>query len=574
MIRRIVLCLCALCFCTLLRAEPGLHLAAGARDLGVIRAVTSKGSTFIAFDDLVHALGGKGVMNADTYDVTYSIHQLRLIHNSTAAWMNGSILALARAPQLAKGHCWVEKESATKLATSLLSEENRNLPLVWGAQGQMKGTSASGDADVQPIGGQQTGTPKRPKEAQPVSTTIQAHSSPGQTAQLTQIRFGDNGDFYRLVIDVSEQGDAPIRSMGDKTLVITGDTRKIGEVPSLNSQASAAVAKGQNGSLTVQTNSALKYFWLKEPRRLVIDWNKTGSPLTGTVVAVPGAPVAQPKGTDIKSVPVAAPASSPTNRGATASSQKNAASGASEKETESALPLETKPLRSGKKPFVMIDPGHGGKDTGATRGSYQEKIIALQIAQKLQKALSARGIDSRLTREGDTYPTLGERPAMANALRADAFVSIHLNSLATKSGTARGQEIYIMALPTDKDAERLAKLENVEITDTGKREIDPGRTGMLMSILGNMRQNAKIEESTVLAEDMYNEGAGAGVKMRRVAQAPFAVLRGAAMPAVLVETGFITHSEEVKLLASSGYQTKLAEAMAKGLQQYLNAIRP
>lgn len=514
-----------------LSAAPGLALLEEGRQKGVVTAVTSKGVTFVAFDEMASQLGMKGTLGGEDYQGEGQGHKIRLIHNSTAVWLDYGIVALPRAAQVAQGHLWLDKESALKVAEAWAAAQGKKSRFSWGGVASQGAAAPAPQAPPAPAGEKKLLSPA-PK---------------GKLGAVTALRFGDNGDFYRLVVDLSEEGDVPFQLQGGQGM-ISADTASAGPVPDLGGAGRLTLSPGK---IELAARGVLKSFWLKEPRRLVLDWPKDGAlaltpetPQPFKTPAASPAPVEPPKVKPAPSVPASAPLP--------------------EKE-----PTFTTVKPRGKKPFVMIDPGHGGKDTGATRGSYQEKVIALQIAKKLQKALTRYGIDSRLTREGDTYPTLTERPAMANALKADAFVSIHLNSLATKSGKASGQEIYIMALPTDKDAEKLAKLENAEINAAGHRLPDAGHTDMLMTILGNMRQNAKITDSTAMAEDMYNQGEAMGVKMRRVAQAPFAVLRGAAMPAVLVETGFITHPEEVKLLASAAYQTKLAEAMAKGLSQYL-----
>ena len=128
-----------------------------------------------------------------------------------------------------------------------------------------------------------------------------------------------------------------------------------------------------------------------------------------------------------------------------------------------------------------------------------------------------------------------------------------------------------MALPTDKDALALAKIENREYVE-GKagsdQEVDK-RTETLLKILGDMQQNNKINESTELAEKLFAAGKQDGLPMKRVAQAPFFVLRGAGMPAVLLETGFVTNATEAKLLAHPGYRQRIAQAMAAGIANYL-----
>lgn len=160
---------------------------------------------------------------------------------------------------------------------------------------------------------------------------------------------------------------------------------------------------------------------------------------------------------------------------------------------------------------------------------------------------------------------------MANDWKADVFISIHLNAL-PKGRHSRGVEIYIMALPTDKDAMTLAKIENAEIAEdsSGKKGSSDKRTEMLLSILGNMQQNAKIDESTDLAEELFKAGQESRLDMKRVAQAPFWVLRGAVMPSVLIETGFITELSEAKRLAQPAYQQRMAESIASGIINFIN----
>jgi len=128
-----------------------------------------------------------------------------------------------------------------------------------------------------------------------------------------------------------------------------------------------------------------------------------------------------------------------------------------------------------------------------------------------------------------------------------------------------------MALPTDQDALELAKIENREYLEdhTANGAASDRRTELLLRILGDMQQNNKINESTTAAEVLFKAGNDSGLPMRRVAQAPFYVLRGAGMPAVLLEVGFISNVTEAKLLQHSGYQQRIADAMAQGIYNYL-----
>ncbi|MEA4881590.1 MAG: N-acetylmuramoyl-L-alanine amidase, partial [Synergistaceae bacterium] len=183
------------------------------------------------------------------------------------------------------------------------------------------------------------------------------------------------------------------------------------------------------------------------------------------------------------------------------------------------------------------------------------------------------GIDVRLTRNSDVYLTLKERTNLANQWNAEVFISIHANAL-PKGRHATGMEIYLMALPTDKDAMQLALIENRDMAegngDTSKAA--DSRTKMLLNILGNMQQNAKISESTGFAEHLFAAGQKGKIKMRRVAQAPFFVLRGAAMPSVLIETGFLTEKSEARMLSDGTYQNRMADSLAEGIAGFLATL--
>ena len=235
----------------------------------------------------------------------------------------------------------------------------------------------------------------------------------------------------------------------------------------------------------------------------------------------------------------------------------------------SSITIPATPAANGRK-TVVIDPGHGGKDPGASGNGVIEKNINLAVGLELAKILNARGFRVVMTRQTDVYLTLQERTDIANAQNADLFVSVHVNALPSRKSMT-GFEIYIMALPTDKDAMELAKVENREYVEGKGMDVAnvDRRTEMLLKILGDMQQNNKISESTDFAAVLYNAGAVNGLPMRRIAQAPFFVLRGAGMPAVLLEIGFLTNATEAQMLVNPVYQQKMANAMAAGIVNYL-----
>ncbi len=243
-----------------------------------------------------------------------------------------------------------------------------------------------------------------------------------------------------------------------------------------------------------------------------------------------------------------------------------------------AMPLDTTKQQhtnaNSQKPIVVLDAGHGGHDPGAVANNVREKDIVLKAVHELAAILRNQGIDVRLTRSTDVYLKLSDRTAIANKCNANVFVSLHCNSLAKKNSAVSGLEYYIMALPRDKDSMALAIAENKELAGGSNAITSPAvtdkKTKVLLQILGDMQQNDKIDESTTFAEYLYNSSLASGLKMRKVAQAPFFVLRGAAMPAVLAELGYLTNKEEAQKLTTVAYRQKLCNTIAVGIVRYLN----
>ena len=213
---------------------------------------------------------------------------------------------------------------------------------------------------------------------------------------------------------------------------------------------------------------------------------------------------------------------------------------------------------------VVIDPGHGGENPGARGASGSlEKDIALSIARRLRAELvNARGLSVFLTRDKDVDVELDERTAIANNYKADLFVSIHVN--ASRARGAKGSEVYFLSYQaSDDDSRRTAHLE-------GAAAPPPGATSPeLALILWDMAQAEHLEESSALASRIQEELAVVtGSEGRGVKQAPFRVLVGASMPAVLVEVAFISNAEEEKLLVSEAYQAKVAASLARGIERF------
>ncbi|MGZ5438681.1 MAG: N-acetylmuramoyl-L-alanine amidase family protein [Candidatus Aminicenantales bacterium] len=229
-----------------------------------------------------------------------------------------------------------------------------------------------------------------------------------------------------------------------------------------------------------------------------------------------------------------------------------------------AAPAQDQALRT-----VVIDPGHGGLESGA-KGKFGnlEKDITLAVSLKL-KALIEKdmGFEVVLTRDRDVDVSIENRSAIANNRKAGLFISIHANgSVQRKAG---GSETFFLSLnATDEETRRLAYLENN--SSALQSRIDPSSDNDLMMILWDMAQNAYIKQSSRLAELVQAElDAMLGTRNRGIKQAPFKILTGVACPAILVEAAFISNPDEEQKLASDAFQTKVAEAIYRGLALFL-----
>jgi N-acetylmuramoyl-L-alanine amidase len=235
--------------------------------------------------------------------------------------------------------------------------------------------------------------------------------------------------------------------------------------------------------------------------------------------------------------------------------------------TASAPPLKTPAPVEHPAHSIVIDAGHGGAEVGAqgTDGTL-EKDVTLAIARKLRSAIvTGLGYQVFMTRDKDEEVPLDQRTAIANNFKADVFVSIHAN--ASRAAGAHGSEVFFLAYQaSDENAHRLALAEGGAVP-VGASSLEPGSD--LALILWDMAQAEHLEESSSLAARVQEELAEVtGSGSRGVKQAPFRVLVGATMPAVLVEVAFLSNPEEEKLLTSDAFQSRVASAIMRGMSRY------
>jgi len=218
---------------------------------------------------------------------------------------------------------------------------------------------------------------------------------------------------------------------------------------------------------------------------------------------------------------------------------------------------------------IVIDPGHGAHDSGALGGRYKEKDIVLQIGKRVYRKLKTLGFSVSMTRYKDKFIKLSKRTKIANRRGADMFVSIHANSVRnrTKALIAHGIETYFLDKARTARAKRIAASENRSLLNSK----DMATKNVLLNAVFI---GPKVQLSNKLAIDIQKEvlsvlkGRYSYVRDNGVRGAPFRVLVGAQMPAVLIETGYISNPKERGHLISPSYQDAMASGIVKGIVNY------
>lgn len=235
---------------------------------------------------------------------------------------------------------------------------------------------------------------------------------------------------------------------------------------------------------------------------------------------------------------------------------------------ESAAPLDSpRPLDKNAVPLaikrIVIDPGHGGEPGAISESGLMEKEITLDVALRLRRLMENEPYEVLLTRQTDQLVPLDKRVAFANENKGDLFVSIHVNWMEPK--TLRALETYYVG-PTDDPATlRLASIEN---KDSGYSLAD------YKKILEKIYVDARHDESRTLAKTIQAQlhhslkPVNPALENRGVKTAPFVVLIGTQMPAILVEVSALSNEEEVKLLTKEDYRENIALALAQGIKNY------
>jgi N-acetylmuramoyl-L-alanine amidase len=218
---------------------------------------------------------------------------------------------------------------------------------------------------------------------------------------------------------------------------------------------------------------------------------------------------------------------------------------------------------------IVIDPGHGGHDPGAQGRDVTEAELVLDVALRLEALLQKiPGVEVILTRRTDEFVPLPERTAMANREGADLFLSIHAN--ASPHAAARGIETYFLNFANNLSEAAVAARENAASAQA---------MGALPDFVKAIALNNKLDESREFAGEVQHalvarlRGPNRNMRDLGVKQAPFVVLIGAAMPSALAEISFVTNPQEAKLLRSSAYRQRIADALLQGIKKYQTSLK-
>lgn len=231
---------------------------------------------------------------------------------------------------------------------------------------------------------------------------------------------------------------------------------------------------------------------------------------------------------------------------------------------DSNIPMQIKPL-------VVIDPGHGGVDNGATANGVHEKDITLAFALKLQDLLVSSGrFDVALTREDDTFLKLEERVALARHNKADLFISIHADSF--QQPDVRGASVYT------RDENATDVLDKVLADQENKADLvaglaSPETADSVIDILVDLMRRETRRQSFIAAQSIVHQlEPSIALRPFPLRQAGFFVLQAPDVPSVLVELGFLSNHDDIKNLLAGDWQERTAEALARGISSYFDTL--
>ncbi len=443
---------------------------------------------------------------------------------------------------------------------------------------------------------------------------------PERGAQLTNVRNFTGPDYARVVIDLSKGAeyaggragnnhlslrlsDARISpSLYGRRFIVSESSllRRITVAEGANNPSTHALSEGVQIDLEVASLAEYSIFRLSNPERIVIDIHAEGAASEPLYVARGGAAnrgVTRPAedADEENSAPDASSGNVTARAGSSRAWRTQKPLFALPEITEPILPYDPSSSASGasgqleakidadlsQTPIkcIVIDPGHGGHDTGTISSNGMcEKDLVLDVARRLKAYVKRKypDVEVILTRDSDRFVALEQRTAIANSRRADLFISIHAN--ASPSRVASGVETYFMSpdRAPDEDLET-ANRENTKMADEKTEKRDTSVKPIVASVSAGGRVAASRELARYIQAGLVR-GIGAQsprtAANRGVKHAPFVVLLGAVMPSVLAEISFLSNPRDEELLKTSAFRERIAASLFAGLNSYLKKNRP
>lgn len=377
-----------------------------------------------------------------------------------------------------------------------------------------------------------------------------APSSTTSMAVATDARLGGDENQTRFIMDLTQKIDLRAFTLADPYRVVIDTSQVIFQLPPKSGETGRGLVKAFRFGLMMVGGSRIVFDVVKPVRidkAFVVD-------------AANGAPARLVL--DL----------APTDR---ASFMRKIAEDAKVARAENPPPSATSPGAGDSRPLVVLDPGHGGLDTGTKAVSGElEKDIVLDFAQRLRERLTKVGkYRVLLTRSDDTFVPLGERVRIARNAGAALFVSIHADSLPANEGggEAQGATIYTLSeTATDPDAERLAQEENRAdvIAGVDLKDEPDDVAGILLDLAQRETKGYSLQFAHKLADDL--KGATRLYK-KPLKSAGFKVLRAPDVPSVLIELGYVSNKDDLASLLSDSWRNRTADAVAHAIDGYFGS---
>jgi len=398
-----------------------------------------------------------------------------------------------------------------------------------------------------------------PHPGLPVPAPI-SPTHPGAVATILKLRVGTYPTYTRVVLDTATPLEWSVNERGPEgvSIVVPGGVlaRTVRSIelsggilraihPVQQPGGAEIILLPQPGPVTVRT------FALTDPDRIVVDVLRGEAPGQGASRAH------------------REPAESPRTGGAASPADGHGVSPVGiERRARQGDGAARGPMEGGRGLTIVLDPGHGGHDTGAVGPTgLTEKEVVLDLALRLRQLLQSRlGLRVILTRSEDVFVPLPERSALANRVKADFFLSLHLNGSAQRDAVGF-ETFYYTQEPSDTDARTSVQRENLVFDQAGAT--GQSQVALLRSTLADLAVARDMKESSDLAElELASLSQVMRVENRGVKSGPFFVLATVAMPAVLVESAFITNPAEERKLRQDAYRQRLAEALCDGIRAF------